>query len=116
MPDPPVHQDLLVVLITFPSQDEARRIAGALVEEHLAACVNLVPGVRSLFIWEGARQDETEVLAVVKTSRARFDRLAARVKSLHSYSTPEIIGLPIVTGSAPYLDWVADAVSDPINH
>ncbi len=108
--------NLIVVLITFPSQEDAQKIAIVLVDEQLAACVNLLPGVRSLFLWDGIRQEATEVLAMVKTSRERFERLVARVRSLHPYATPEIIGLPIVEGNAAYLKWVADAVSESNNH
>lgn len=107
---------LLVVLITFPTYEDAQNIASVLVDEQLAACVNLLPGVRSLFIWDGVRQEVAEVLAMVKTSRERFERLAARVRSLHPYTVPEIIGLPIVEGNAAYLTWVADAVSESKNH
>jgi periplasmic divalent cation tolerance protein len=102
--------NLIVVLMTFPSQEDAQKIATVLVDEQLAACVSILPGVRSLFIWEGVRQEAAEVLAIVKTSRERFERLAARVRSLHPYTIPEIIGLPIVEGNAAYLKWVADAV------
>ena len=101
----------IVALLTFPSPDEANRIAAVLVDEHLAACVNVLPGVRSLFFWEGSRNEAEEVLAVVKTTQQRFAELAARVRQLHSYSVPEIIALPIVAGDKPYLKWLADTVS-----
>jgi periplasmic divalent cation tolerance protein len=101
----------IVVFITFPSLEEANRVAAVLVDEHLAACVNLVTGVRSVFSWEGAREEAAEVLAVVKTTQQRFADLAVRVKSLHSYSVPEIIALPIVGGDEPYLKWLVDTVS-----
>jgi periplasmic divalent cation tolerance protein len=103
----------IVVLITFPSLEEAQKIADALVNEHLAACVNMVGGVRSLFIWEGEVQDASEVIGVAKTTQERLDPLVNRVKSLHSYSVPEIIAVPIVGGDPHYLKWVRDAVSDP---
>ena len=108
--------NLIVVLITFPSQEDAQKIAAVLVDEQLAACVNLLPGVRSLFMWEGIRQEATEVLAMAKTSVERFESLVARVKSLHPYTVPEIIGLPIVEGNAAYLKWVADVVSESNNY
>lgn len=97
--------------MTFPSLEEANRVATALVDEHLAACVNLLTGVRSVFFWEGAREEATEVLAVAKTTQQRFGDLAARVKSLHSYSVPEVIALPIIEGNEPYLRWLAETVS-----
>ena len=101
----------IVVLITFPSLDEANRVAAVLVDEHLAACVNLVTGVRSVFFWEGAREEAAEILALVKTTRQHFGDLAARVKSLHSYSVPEMIALPILGGYEPYLTWLTETVS-----
>jgi periplasmic divalent cation tolerance protein len=101
------------VFITFPSLDEARRVGTVLVDEHIAACVNVLAGIQSLFYWQGAREEATEALAVVKTTQQRFADLAARVKSLHSYSVPEIIALPIVGGDESYLQWMADTVQKP---
>jgi periplasmic divalent cation tolerance protein len=101
--------DALVVLITAASREEADRIARRLVEERLAACVNIVPQVRSLFVWEQKLSQEDEVLLVVKSRRARFQQLADIVKQLHSYSVPEIIALPIIVGSSDYLRWVSDS-------
>lgn len=102
--------DAIVVLITAASREEADRIARRLVEERLAACVNIVPQVRSLFVWEQKLSQEDEVLLLVKSRRARFAQLAAVVKQLHSYSVPEIIALPVVMGSADYLRWVSESV------
>jgi periplasmic divalent cation tolerance protein len=101
--------DAIVVLITASSREEADRIARRLVEDRLAACVNIVSQVRSLFVWEGKLSQENEVLLVVKSRRARFQQLATAVKRLHSYSVPEIIALPIVIGSADYLRWVSES-------
>jgi periplasmic divalent cation tolerance protein len=100
----------IVVLITAASSKEARHIARRLVEEHLAACVNIVKGVRSCFFWQGKPQEEDETLLVVKTRAALFDRLAKRVKQLHSYTVPEIIALPIIKGSRDYLGWIQETV------
>lgn len=97
----------VVVLITVPDEAAARKVALPLVEEGLAACVNVVPGVRSIYRWEGKTCDEPELLLVVKTRRACFEALERRVRELHPYSVPEVIALPIMEGSAPYLDWVA---------
>lgn len=97
----------VVVLITAGSQEEAAGIAKALVDEHLVACVNILPGVRSFFFWEGATQDAAESLMVCKTSRQMMDRLVDRVRTLHSYSVPEIIALPVVAGLPAYLEWVS---------
>ncbi len=100
----------LVVLVTTPTREEGERIARELVGEHLAACVNLVPGVRSLFWWAETIQDEHETLLVIKSREDRFDALAARVRSLHSYSVPEVIALPVVRGSEAYLAWIDEVV------
>ncbi len=105
-------RQVIVVLMTFSSSAEAGKVATTLVEERLAACVNLVPGVRSLFIWDNVLEDAQEVLAVAKTTLDRFDALVSRVKALHSYSVPEVIGLPVLVGSEDYLNWVRGGVSD----
>ena len=102
-------EDAIVILITVASREEAERIARRLVEDRLAACVNIVPQVRSLFIWQGKFTQEDELLLVVKSRRARFRELAIAVKQLHSYSVPEIIALPILVGSSDYLRWVAES-------
>jgi periplasmic divalent cation tolerance protein len=100
--------DPIVVLVTCGSEDEALKIANALVEEHLAACVNLVAPIRSIYRWEGKIWDEKEWLLIIKTQKDRFEELEKKVKSLHSYSVPEIISLPIVEGSLAYLDWIKE--------
>jgi len=102
--------DEVIVLITASSKEEAVTISKALVDEHLAACVNIVTEIFSLFFWEGKTQDAKETLLIVKSKRAFMDRIIARVKSLHSYSVPEVIALPIVAGSRDYLDWVTETV------
>jgi len=102
----------LVVLITAGSADEATAIARALVDERLAACTNLVPGVRSIYRWEGVVHDDPEVLLVAKTRADRFAALARRVAELHSYDVPEVIALPLVAGAARYLDWLDETVRE----
>jgi periplasmic divalent cation tolerance protein len=97
------------VLITAPDAEVGASLAGALVEEGLAACVNLVPGVRSIYRWEGAVQDDTEVLLIAKTREALLPALTARVGALHPYDVPEVIALPITGGSEPYLTWLRAA-------
>jgi len=97
----------MVVLVTCGSEDEALKIARSLVEEGLAACVNLISPVRSIYRWEGKIWDEKEWLLMIKTQEPRFVDLERRIKSLHSYSVPEIIGLPIVKGASSYLEWLA---------
>lgn len=96
----------MVVLVTCGSEEEALRISRALVEEHLAACINLISPVHSIYRWEGEILDEKEWLLVIKTQSQRFDELEKRVRSLHSYSVPEIISLPIQKGSSKYLRWI----------
>jgi periplasmic divalent cation tolerance protein len=98
----------MVVLVTCGSEEEGLKIAQALVEERLAACVNLLSPVRSIYRWEGKIWDEREWLLIIKTQKERFQNIEKRVKSLHSYSTPEIIGLPIVEGSSSYLQWLGE--------
>lgn len=101
--------DELVALITASSRDEAAKIGAILVEERLAACVNIVPEVQSLFFWEGKARDEREALLIVKSRMPLWENLVARVLSVHSYTVPEIIALPIIAGSRDYLNWLNDA-------
>jgi periplasmic divalent cation tolerance protein len=100
--------DPVVVLVTCVSEEEALKIANALVEDRLAACVNLVAPIRSVYRWEGKIWDEKECLLIIKTQKHRFEELEKKVKSLHSYSVPEIISLPITEGSLAYLDWIRE--------
>ena len=102
----------IIVLITASSGDEAVKIAATLVNEHLAACVNIVPEVRSLFFWEGKTQEACETLLVCKSRLPLIEELIVRVKELHSYTVPEIIALPIVAGSREYLTWVKETVKE----
>lgn len=101
----------LIVLITAGSAEEATTVAQALVEERLAACANMVPGVRSIYRWEGTVHDDPEVLLIVKTRTDRFEGLARRVHEIHSYDVPEIVALPLVAGSTRYLAWLDEAVT-----
>ena len=105
--------DFAVVLSTAGSRAEAERLATALVEERLAACVNLVTPLTSIYRWRGAVERAREVLLVIKTLRALVPRLAARVRSLHSYDVPEVIALPVVAGAASYLAWLSAETSTP---
>jgi periplasmic divalent cation tolerance protein len=99
--------DALVVLVTTPSPERAAEIARALVEERLAACGNVVPGLRSIYRWEGKVQDDAEALLVLKTTRGRFEALRDRVLALHPYEVPEVLALTVEDGSAKYLAWIA---------
>jgi periplasmic divalent cation tolerance protein len=100
--------DEVIVLITAASDSEAAKIARSLVEGHLAACVNILPGVRSLFFWDGKTRDERETLLICKSRSPLMNKIIQRVRSLHSYSVPEIIALPIIAGSPDYLEWVGE--------
>lgn len=102
--------DTRVVLVTAPDADTAAGLARALVEERLAACGNLVPGIRSIYRWEGKICDEAEVLIVLKTTAALADALRDRVVALHPYACPEVLVLPVEAGHAAYLAWVREQV------
>ncbi len=98
--------DEIVVLITCASEEEAEKIARGLLENHLAACVNILPSITSLFLWEGKIQREKEVFMIAKSLKSAFTALEKTVKKHHSYALPEIIALPIIAGSEAYLDWI----------
>ena len=96
----------LVVLVTAPSAEKAGELGRAVVSERLAACASVVPGIRSLYWWEGKIQDEPEALLVLKTTRDRFEALRDRLLALHPYQVPEVVALPIEAGHAAYLEWI----------
>ena len=98
--------DKIVVLSTCGSADEAAKIARSLVEKKLAACVNVMPAVRSFYRWKGVVEDEQESLLVIKSSRALFNDLRVEIERLHSYEVPEVIAVPIVDGLEGYLEWL----------
>jgi periplasmic divalent cation tolerance protein len=100
--------DVIVVLITVPSDEVGQAIANKLLEEKLAACVNIVPEIRSLYRWESAINDDEERLLIVKSRATLFHKeLVPAVLSVHPYQTPEIIALPVVMGLDSYLDWIS---------
>jgi periplasmic divalent cation tolerance protein len=103
--------DHVIALSTLPSMDKAAELARTLVAERLVACVNLVPGVRSIYSWKGELCDEAEVLCVMKTRTDRVDALRARLPALHPYDVPELIVLAVGAGHAPYLAWIDASVS-----
>ena len=98
----------IVVYVTVGSSDEADRLARALVEERLAACVNRIKPVQSTYRWQGRVEQSEEELLIIKTKKELFDRLKTRVQGLHSYSVPEIIALPILEGNESYLKWLGE--------
>ncbi len=103
--------DKFVVLVTCASDREAKRVARAVVEGRLAACVNILPGaVQSIYRWKGKVESAREKLLIIKTSRARLAKLQEAVEGLHSYDVPEFIALPIVAGARGYLDWIRGCV------
>jgi periplasmic divalent cation tolerance protein len=107
----PSPADIIVVLMTAPNGDVAAQIARPLIEEGLVACVNIVPGLRSIYRWEGKLCDEAEVLCLCKTRASLFEMVRDRIASLHPYSVPEIIAVPLAQGSAAYLAWVAQSTT-----
>lgn len=98
--------DLQLVFCTVPDAQTAESIARAVVSDGLAACVNILPAVRSIYQWKGALCDDTELLLVVKTARTVSGRLSERIRGLHPYETPEVVAVPLSGGSTPYLAWV----------
>ncbi len=98
--------DKIVVLSTCGSEDEAERIARGLVDARVAACVNIVPGLRSIYRWKGAVEDAGEWLLLIKTRRDRFAELQTQLRRLHSYEVLECIALPVIDGSGAYLGWI----------
>jgi periplasmic divalent cation tolerance protein len=96
----------IVVLMTAASEAEAERIAEMLVGKRLAACVQVLPGMKSIYVWQGEVQRDREVLLLAKATRANFDELEREVRAIHSYATPEIIALPMAAASEPYLKWL----------
>lgn len=103
---------VLLCFCACPDADTARRIATALVSERLAACVNLLPGMRSIYRWQGRIEDAEEVQLQIKTTRTRLDALQRRLAALHPYAVPELIAVEAAGGLPAYLDWVATESRD----
>lgn len=102
--------DKIVVFSTCADEAEAGRLARALVEERLAACVSVIAGVRSFYHWKGAVESSAECLLVIKSSRELFTQMRAALERLHSYDVPELLALPIVDGAPSYLDWLEASI------
>ena len=104
----------LVVYCTCPDATVAERIAETVVSEHLAACASIVPGLVSIYRWQGQVRRDNELLLILKTRDAIYPLLEKRIRALHPYEVPEIIALPIQMGAADYLDWLSDNTGAPI--
>lgn len=105
--------DLVFVYMTAGTQDEARRIGRALVEARLAACINIIPGMTSLYWWEGKIDEGAETVLIAKTRAELVPQLTERVKALHSYTVPCVVSLPLQDGNRAFLDWIAAETTAP---
>jgi periplasmic divalent cation tolerance protein len=103
-------EDAIVVLMTAGSREEAARLADMLVVSHLAACVQIMPEMESVYHWKGNVERAAEILLIAKTTRANFEELETAVRALHGYETPEIVALPLAAASASYLEWLTSTV------
>lgn len=103
--------EAIVVFITTANFEEAARLAGMLVEWRLAACVQILPEMESVYRWQGKIERQKEVLLIAKTTKSRFAELESKVRATHSYETPEIVALPLTAGSPPYLEWLNSSVN-----
>lgn len=100
-----------VVLVTAPSPDVGAALGRALVDERLAACVNVIPGLTSIYRWQGQREEASECLLVIKTDETRYAELERRVLELHPYEIPEVLALPVERGAPAYVEWLRDSVA-----
>ena len=103
--------DPIVVFMTAANGEEATRLADMLIGAHLAACVQIMPEMESVYRWEGKIERQSEVLLLAKTSIGKFADLEREVRALHSYDTPEIVAVPILAGSTPYLKWLVESLN-----
>ena len=103
--------DPIVVFLTASSGEEATRLADLLIGAHLAACVQILPEMESVYRWQGKIERQSEILLIAKTNAAKFADLEREVRALHSYETPEIVAVPIIAGSTPYLEWLAASLN-----
>jgi len=103
--------EAIVVFITTANSEEAARLADMLVEQRLAACVQILPEMESVYRWQGKIERQKEVLLIAKTTKSRFEELERKARAIHSYETPEIVAWPLAAGSPPYLEWLNSSVS-----
>jgi periplasmic divalent cation tolerance protein len=104
---------LILIYTTFPSLQDAERVGGELVDLGLAACVNIIPGMKSIYIWKGVRQSDSECVGIIKTRSSLSDPVTARVRSLHPYDNPALVVLPIDGGSNDFLGWIEEQTAAP---
>ena len=110
---PPMSEsDSIAVFMTAPTSEEARGLAEMLIEKRLAACVQMIPRMESVFRWQGKIEHANEVLLIAKTVKSKFSELEQAVRSVHSYDTPEIVAVDLTAGSRPYLDWLSASVQE----
>ena len=103
--------DPIVVFLTASNGEEATRLADLLIGAHLAACVQILPEMESVYRWQGKIERQSEILLIAKTTAGKFAELEREVRALHSYETPEIVAVPLVAGSTPYLEWLANSLN-----
>jgi periplasmic divalent cation tolerance protein len=106
--------DPVLVYATFPSPDEAERVGGVLVDRGLAACVNILPGMTSIYVWQGARHRDSEAVMIIKTRAALADEVVAEAKRLHPYDNPALVVIPVTGGSADFCRWIAGQTAAPV--
>ncbi|SPP65036.1 divalent-cation tolerance protein CutA [Nitrospira lenta] len=103
---------IIIIFVTVHDQKEGRRISKEILTSRLAACVNIIPGIQSMYQWKGKIVQEKEAMLVLKTTRSRYRKLEQKIKQLHSYEVPEVIAIPLICGSPQYIEWVAKEVLD----
>lgn len=101
---------MILAIVTIDTWENAERISNILLDEKLSACINIIPGVKSIYIWRGEKKSDDEVVMLIKTEKNKFPDLVKRIKELHPYELPEIIGIPINYGLPEYLEWVKDSL------
>ncbi|MDO9119766.1 MAG: divalent-cation tolerance protein CutA [Nitrospira sp.] len=109
---PIAKSEIIVVFVTVPGLKEGSRISRAVLTSRLAACVNVIPGIRSMYQWKGKLVQEKEAMLVMKTTRLRYRKLEQKIKQLHPYELPEVIAIPLICGSSQYTEWVTREVAN----